>query len=360
MLLAKQVDRGRMSQEKADGILARITPTDDPADAAGYDLVIEAVFESMKLKHQVFGEILEHVANDALLASNTSSLPITELAEGVDRQDDFVGLHFFSPVDKMPLVEIIRGERTSDATLARALDVVRQLKKTPIVVNDSRGFFTSRVIGTFLNEAVAMVGEGVNPVSIERAGQQAGYPAAPLQLMDELTLTLPRKLRDEAKEAVEAAGGTYTPHPAEAVIDRMVTEFGREGKAAGAGFYEYADGKRAGLWPGLYEHFVRDDADVPFEDMKERMLFAEALETVRCVDEGVIEEPADANIGSIFGIGFPAWTGGVVQYIDQYPGGTTGFVARAKELADRYGEQFSPPPSLVEKAERGEPFRTPR
>ncbi len=358
-LLAKQVERGRMSQEKADGILARITATDDPADAAGCDLIIEAVFESMTLKHQVFGEILEHVADDALLASNTSSLPITELAEGVDRQDDFVGLHFFSPVDKMPLVEIIRGERTSDATLARALDVVRQLKKTPIVVNDSRGFFTSRVIGTFLNEAVAMVGEGVNPVSIERAGQQAGYPAAPLQLMDELTLTLPRKLRDEAKEAVEAAGGTYTPHPAEAVVDRMVAEFGREGKAAGAGFYEYADGKRAGLWPGLYEHFVRDDADVPFEDMKERMLFAEALETVRCFDEGVIEEPADANIGSIFGIGFPAWTGGVVQYIDQYPGGTTGFVARAKELADRYGEHFTPPPSLVTKAERGELFRTP-
>lgn len=356
-LLGKQVERGRMEQAKADEILARIHPTADPADAAGCDLVIEAVFESVELKHRVFGEIEEHVTGDALLGTNTSSLPITQLAEGVQRAEDFIGLHFFSPVDKMPLVEVIRGERTSDAALARALDVVRQLKKTPIVVNDARGFFTSRVIGTFLNEAVGMVAEGVHPQSIEQAGAQAGYPAPPLQLMDELTLTLPRKLRDEARAAVEAEGGTYTPHPAEAVMDRMVEEFGREGKAAGAGFYEYADGKRAGLWSGLHEHFVRDDADVPFEDMQERMLFAEALETVRCFDEGVITEPADANIGSIFGIGYPAWTGGVVQYIDQYPGGTTGFVARAKELADRYGEQFLPPASLVEKAERGEPFR---
>jgi 3-hydroxyacyl-CoA dehydrogenase / enoyl-CoA hydratase / 3-hydroxybutyryl-CoA epimerase len=356
-LLAKQVERGRMDQAKADEILARIHPTTDAADTAGCDLVIEAVFESVDLKHRVFQEVEQHVSDDALLGSNTSSLPITQLAEGVQRQDDFIGLHFFSPVDKMPLVEVIRGERTSDAALARALDVVRQLKKTPIVVNDSRGFFTSRVIGTFLNEAVAMVAEGVNPVSIERAGQQAGYPAPPLQLMDELTLTLPRKLRDEAKAAVEAEGGVYTAHPGEAVIDRMVEEFDRGGKAAGAGFYDYEEGKRTHLWRGLWEHFATDAAEVPFEDLKERMMFAEALETVRCFDEGVIEEPADANIGSIFGIGFPAWTGGVVQYIDQYPGGTTGFVARAKELADRYGDHFVPPASLVERADRGEPFR---
>jgi 3-hydroxyacyl-CoA dehydrogenase / enoyl-CoA hydratase / 3-hydroxybutyryl-CoA epimerase len=319
--------------------------------------VIEAVFESVDLKHRVFQEIEEHVSDDALLGSNTSSLPITQLAEGVQRQDDFIGLHFFSPVDKMPLVEVIRGERTSDAALARALDVVRQLKKTPIVVNDSRGFFTSRVIGTFLNEAMAMVAEGVNPVSVERAGEQAGYPAPPLQLMDELTLTLPRKLRQETIAAIEAEGGTYTPRPSDTVVDRLIDDFGREGKSAGAGFYEYEDGKRVRLWPGLFEHFVKDDVEVPFEDMKERMLFAEALETVRCFDEGVITEPADANIGSIFGIGFPAWTGGVVQYIDQYPGGTAGFVARAKELADRYGDHFVPPASLAQKAERGEPFR---
>jgi 3-hydroxyacyl-CoA dehydrogenase / enoyl-CoA hydratase / 3-hydroxybutyryl-CoA epimerase len=356
-LVTKGVERGKVSQDKGDALLARITTTDDYADLAGCDLVIEAVFESTDLKHRVFGETEPVVADDALLCSNTSTIPITELAGGVQRQSDFIGLHFFSPVDKMPLVEIIRGERTSDAAVARAIDLVQQIRKTPIVVNDSRGFFTSRVIGTFLNEAVAALGEGVNPVTIERAGEMAGYPAAPLQLMDELTFTLPRKIRNEAKAAVEAGGGTWTPHPAEAVLDAMIDEHGREGRAQGSGFYEYADGKRTRLWPGLWEHFVRDDADVPLEDLKDRMLFAEALETVKCFDEGVLESYADANIGSIFGIGFPAWTGGVAQYIDGYPGGTTGFVARCKELADRYGERFQPPASLVAKAEAGEAFR---
>jgi 3-hydroxyacyl-CoA dehydrogenase / enoyl-CoA hydratase / 3-hydroxybutyryl-CoA epimerase len=256
-------------------------------------------------------------------------------------------------------VEIIRGEQTSDAAVAKAVDLVQQIRKTPIVVNDSRGFFTSRVIGTFLNEAIAALGEGVDPVMIERAGEMAGYPAAPLQLMDELTLTLPRKIRNETKAAIEREGGTWTPHPAEAIVDAMIDEHGREGRSQGKGFYEYdEDGKRTGLWRGLWEHFVRDDVDVPLEDLKDRMLFAEALETVKCFDEGVLSSYADANIGSIFGIGFPAWTGGVAQYIDGYPGGTTGFVARCKELADRYGDRFTPPASLAAKAETGERFRS--
>ncbi len=357
-LVAKGVERGKVTAEKGQALLDRITPTDDVADLAGCDLVIEAVFESTELKHRVFGETEPVVASDALLCSNTSTLPITDLAEGVERQQDFVGLHFFSPVDKMPLVEIIRGERTSDAAVARAIDVVQQIKKTPIVVNDSRGFFTSRVIGTFLNEAVAMLGEGVHPVTIERAGERAGYPAPPLQLMDELTLTLPRKIEAEYRAAAERAGEPYEPHPAFDLLDRMVEEFGREGRAGGAGFYDYAeDGSRERLWPGLLEHVTSGDADLPMEDLVERMLFAEALETVKCFDEGVITGFPDANIGSIFGIGFPAWTGGVAQYVDQYAGGTTGFVARCKELADRYGDRFVPPASLVAKAESGEPFR---
>jgi 3-hydroxyacyl-CoA dehydrogenase / enoyl-CoA hydratase / 3-hydroxybutyryl-CoA epimerase len=367
-LVAKGVERGKVTQAKGDALLERITTTDDYADLAGCDLVIEAVFESTELKHQVFSETEPVVNDDALLCSNTSTIPITGLAEGVARREDFIGLHFFSPVDKMPLVEIIRGEQTSDAAVAKAIDLVQQIRKTPIVVNDSRGFFTSRVIGTFLNEAVAALGEGVDPVMIERAGEMAGYPAAPLQLMDELTLTLTRKIRNETKAAVEREGGTWTPHPAEVVIDAMVDEHGREGRAAGAGFYEYGeDGKRTRLWRGLWEHYVGDDVsahaadgaagDVPLEDLKDRMLFAEALETVKCFDEGVLESFADANIGSIFGIGFPAWTGGVAQYIDGYPGGTTGFVARCKELADRYGDRFIPPASLVARAESGERFR---
>ncbi|GGR25029.1 3-hydroxyacyl-CoA dehydrogenase NAD-binding domain-containing protein [Streptomyces roseolus] len=356
-LCAKAVSRGRTTQEKADALLARITPTADPQALAGCDAVIEAVFEDTALKHKVFQEIQHVVDADALLCSNTSTLPITVLAEGVERQADFIGLHFFSPVDKMPLVEIIKGERTGDEALARAFDLVRQINKTPIVVNDSRGFFTSRVIGHFINEGVAMVGEGIEPASVEQAAAQAGYPAKVLSLMDELTLTLPRKIRNETKKAIEEAGGTWVTHPGEVVIDRMVDEFGRPGRSGGAGFYDYAeDGARGKLWPGLREHFTKPGYEIPFRDMQERMLFSEALDTVRLLEEGVLTSVADANIGSIMGIGFPAWTGGILQYVNGYEGGVAGFVARARELAETYGERFAPPALLVEKAERGETF----
>ncbi|MFF8914343.1 3-hydroxyacyl-CoA dehydrogenase NAD-binding domain-containing protein [Streptomyces sp. NPDC015032] len=356
-LLDKALSRGRTTEAERDKLLARITPTGDPADLAGCDAVIEAVFEDTALKHKVFQEIRDVIEPDALLCSNTSTLPITVLAEGVSRPADFIGLHFFSPVDKMPLVEIIKGERTGDEALARAFDLVRRIKKTPIIVNDSRGFFTSRVIGQFINEGVAMVGEGAEPASVEQAAAQSGYPAKVLSLMDELTLTLPRKIRNETKRAVEEAGGTWAGHPADAVIDRMVDEFDRPGRSGGAGFYEYDEnGKRTRLWPGLREHFTKPDNDIPFIDMKERMLFSEALDSVRCLEENVLVSVADANIGSIMGIGFPPWTGGVLQYINGYAGGLPGFVARARELAERYGDRFLPPALLLEKAAKGETF----
>ncbi|MGW4533703.1 3-hydroxyacyl-CoA dehydrogenase NAD-binding domain-containing protein [Nocardia sp. NPDC004340] len=350
----KALSRGETTQETSDALLARITPTADPADFAGVDFVIEAVFESPELKAKVFGEIEHIVKADAVLGSNTSTLPITGLAQGVQRPEDFIGIHFFSPVDKMPLVEIIRGEQTSDATLAKVFDYVLQIEKTPIVVNDSRGFFTSRVIGAFLDEAVAAVGEGVEPASIEQAGSQAGYPAPPLQLWDELTLTLPRKVRQESRAALEAAGGYWISHSSEAVIDRMIDEFDRKGRSTGGGFYDYIDGKRTQIWPGLREAFTSGSTQISIDDLSDRMLFAEALETVKCFDEGVLNSVQDANIGSLLGIGFPAWTGGVIQFINQYEGGLSGFVTRARDLAARYGDHLLPPQSLVEKAARGE------
>ena len=352
----KALSRGKTTQEKSDALLARITPTVDPEDFKGVDLVIEAAFESVEVKHKVFQEIEDIVEPNAILGSNTSTLPITILAQGVKRQEDFIGIHFFSPVDKMPLVEIIRGEKTSDEVLAKVIDYTLQIRKTPIVVNDSRGFFTSRVIGTFVNEAIAAVGEGVEPAFIEHAGTQAGYPAAPLQLMDELTLTLPQKIRKETEAALKAEGKSIPEHGSNAVVDWMV-ENGRTAKKDGKGFYDYDEnGKRTGLWPGLREQFNSGSTKIPLEDMKERMLFAEALETVKCFDEGVLTSVPDANIGSIFGIGFPAWTGGVIQYINQYEGGLQGFVDRANDLASKYGKHFEPPQSLVDKAAKGEKF----
>lgn len=333
-LVAKGVERGKTTQEKGDALLARITPTTDAAAAEGADLVIEAVFEDPGVKAQVFGEIEPHLAPDALLGSNTSTLPITQLAEGVSRPADFIGLHFFSPVDKMPLLEIIKGKETSDETLYRALDVAKQIAKTPIVVNDSRGFFTSRVIGTFINEGIAMLTEGVPASTIEQASSQAGYPAPVLQLSDELNLKLMRKIRNAAKAAADASSSGWDSHPSETVIDRMLDEFDRPGKLEGKGFYEYAEGKRAGLWKGLRDAFpsVADPSTISLKDLEERMLFIETIETVKCLDEGVIESVADANIGSIMGIGFPGWTGGVLQYANGYDGGLAGFVARASTL----------------------------
>jgi 3-hydroxyacyl-CoA dehydrogenase/enoyl-CoA hydratase/3-hydroxybutyryl-CoA epimerase len=357
-LLDKAIARGRTSQAEADALLGLITASADYADLAGCDLLDEAVFENAALKRPVRGAAEPALAADALIGSNTSTLPITGLAEGVSRPGDVIGLHFFSPADRMPLLEIIRGEQTTDAALARALDFAAQIGKTPIVVHDSRGFFTSRVIGTFVNEALAMLGEGVHPATIEQATTQTGYPVGALQLADELNLELFVKIRDEARDALQRAGGHYEPHPAESVVDRMI-ELGRPGRLRGAGFYDYEEnGRRTGLWQGLGAHFplLSDPAAVDLRELGERMLIVEAVEAARCVEEGVLTSSADANIGSIMGIGYPAWTGGVLQYINGFPGGVGAFVARADELAGRNGERFRPNPLLRKKAENGERF----
>ncbi|WP_342661431.1 Fatty acid oxidation complex subunit alpha (plasmid) [Rhodococcus ruber] len=349
-VLGKQVARGTRTEESAAEILTRITPVTDPADFAGVDLVIEAVFEDPDLKAKVFGEVLDVVASDAVLASNTSTLPISQLAGAVDRPADFIGLHFFSPAERMELVEIIVGEHTSDATLAKAFDIVRQLRKTPIVVGDGRGFFTSRVILTRLLEAAAMVGEGISPSSIEQASRQAGYPLGTLALSDETSLALPHKIYGQFRAEAQRTGADFHEHPGDTVLTRLVDALGRTGRAAGAGYYEYVDGRRTSVWAGLEDEFGPSRPADDLDELKDRLLFAEALETARCLESGLLRSTADANVGSMLGIGFPTWTGGAAQFVAGYPGGVAAFVARARELAERYGPRFLPPKSLVREA----------
>ncbi len=353
-LLDQLVSRGHMAAEKRDAILGRIKASASDADFEGCDLIIEAVFENRELKAKVSAAAEAAALPDAVIASNTSTLPITGLARAVARPEKFIGLHFFSPVDRMPLVEIIRGEKTSDETLARGFDYVLQIKKTPIVVNDSRGFFTSRVFGTFTNEGIAMLGEGVSAATIENETRKAGMPVGPLAISDEVSMGLMAHIRNQTAEDLKAEGRVMPQHPAFAVIDLMLNEYKRPGKAAGGGFYEYPAGGRKQLWPGLKARFEKADRQIPQEDVRDRILFIQAIETVRCVEEGVLHSTADANIGSIFGIGYAAWTGGVLQFINQY--GPRDFVARARYLAEQYGERFEPPALLLDKAAKGELF----
>lgn len=355
-LLDKKVSRGRMSADDRQATLDRIKATNSAEDLAGCDLIIEAVFEDSDLKAKVTQEAEQQLVDGGLFASNTSTIPITQLASASEKPDKFIGLHFFSPVDKMQLVEIIVGEKTSDDTLARAFDYVQQIGKIPIVVNDSRGFFTSRVFGTFVNEGVAMVKEGIHPASIENAGILAGMPVGPLAVCDEVSLTLIQHVRNQSRKDIEASGGSWTPHPAEAVVDAMVDEFGRKGKAAGAGFYDYPTSGKKQIWPGLIEHFTdrKAGSTTDLQTLKDRLLFIQSIETVRCLEEGVLRTVEDANIGSIFGIGFAAWSGGAIQFINQY--GVRAFTERAKVLAEAFGERFTPPKLLLDKAERNERF----
>lgn len=353
-LLDKKVARGQLSSEQRDITLARIQPTAQDADLAGCDLIIEAVFEDRELKARVSAAAQQVVGDQALIASNTSTLPITGLARAVPDPSKFIGLHFFSPVDKMPLVEIIKGAQTSDESLARGFDFVLQIKKTPIVVNDSRGFFTSRVFGTFTNEGIAMLGEGVAAPLIETEARKAGMPIGPLAISDEVSLSLMSHIRQQTAKDLEAEDRPLPSHPAFAMIDLMLNQYQRAGKAAGAGFYDYPPGAQKHLWPELKARFERADRQIPAKDVRDRLLFVQALETVRCVEEGVLMSTADANIGSIFGIGFAPWTGGALQFINQY--GVKDFVARSQYLTEQYGERFTPPALLLAKASRGELF----
>ena len=353
-LLDKKLERGQTTAEKRGAVLNRIHATASDADLKGCDLIIEAVFEDRALKGKVTRAAHDAALPEAVIASNTSTLPITGLAEAIPQQNRFVGLHFFSPADKMQLVEIIRGQRTDDATLARAFDYVLQIKKIPIVVNDARGFFTSRVFGTFVNEGMAMLGEGVNPALIENVAVQAGMPVGPLAVSDEVSMLLMKRIRKQTTADLAVEGKPYPTHAADAVVDRMVDELDRSGRANGGGFYDYPTDAKKRLWPRLAKTFGNGHADILPADIRDRLLFVQAIETVRALEEGVLASTADANIGGIFGIGYAAWTGGPLQYINQY--GLAAFVDRARCLAERYGKRFAPPERLLEQAASGKPF----
>jgi 3-hydroxyacyl-CoA dehydrogenase/enoyl-CoA hydratase/3-hydroxybutyryl-CoA epimerase len=331
-----------------------IKPTASVRDLEGCDLIIEAVFEKRDLKAQVTKEAEPMLAPGGIFASNTSTLPITGLAQASAKPENFIGLHFFSPVDKMQLVEIIKGKKTSPETLARAYDYVLQIAKIPIVVNDSRGFYTSRTFGTFVAEGCSMLAEGIPAAAIENAGRLAGMPVGPLAVIDETSMSLSVHVMEQTRADLEAEGKKYVPQPGQEVIVRMVKEFKRPGRAGGGGFYEYPKEGKKYLWPELAKIYGRKNAKWDFEELKERILYRQAIETARCLEEGVLEHVHDGNIGSIFGIGFPAWTGGALQYVNHV--GTKKFVKRADELAKKFGPRFAPPKLLRDLAAKGKPL----
>jgi 3-hydroxyacyl-CoA dehydrogenase/enoyl-CoA hydratase/3-hydroxybutyryl-CoA epimerase len=350
-LVADRVKRGRMSQAEADALLARIHPTADFADLKGCELVIEAVFEDRRIKADVTKQAEAVIGTDAIFASNTSTLPITGLAEASARPASFIGLHFFSPVDRMPLVEIIRGKPTTHATLAKAMDYVKAIRKTPIVVNDSRGFFTSRVFGTYVREGLAMLAEGVYPALIDNAGRMAGMPVGPLALADEVSLELMHRVGTQTRKDL---GDAYEATPADPLVELMVDRLGRLGKKVGKGFYDYPEGGRKQLWPGLTEHFPPAAEQPSVDEVVKRLIYIQSIETARCMEENVVTDPRDADVGSIMGWGYPPFRGGVASQIDMV--GVGRFVEECDRLAQQYGPRFAPPQLLRDMAAKGESF----
>ncbi len=343
-LAAKAITRGRMNEVQKAQLLSLIVPTGDAADLKGCDLIIEAVFEQRDLKAKVTQEAEPMLAAGGVFASNTSTLPISGLARASASPARFVGLHFFSPVDKMKLVEIIRGQQTDDETIARAYDYVLAIGKTPIVVNDSRGFFTSRVFGTFVMEGVAMLAEGLPAPLIEHAGLAAGMPVGPLAVVDETSLSLSVHVMEQTRADLAAVGKSVEPDAGQRLIELMVKELKRPGRAGGGGFYDYPAGQPKALWPGLKAHFEKPGVHAEVAELSQRILYRQAIETARCLSEGVLTSTHDANIGSIFGIGFPAWTGGAMQFI--YSEGMAAFEANAAALASKHGPRFALSPEV--------------
>jgi 3-hydroxyacyl-CoA dehydrogenase / enoyl-CoA hydratase / 3-hydroxybutyryl-CoA epimerase len=348
--LAKAVERKAKTEAEVQATLAHITATETYSDLGGCDLVIEAVFEDPHIKADVTRKAESILGSAAIFATNTSTLPITDLAKASARPTQFIGMHFFSPVERMPLIEVILGQLTSPETLAKALDLVAQLRMTPIVVKDSRGFYTSRVFQTFIHEGMKMLEDGVAPAMIENAAKFAGFPLGPLALTDEVTIELPWKI---VREAEAAMGDRYVRPCSYEVMRHMIEDLQRCGRRYGKGFYEYLDnGKR--LWPGLRQAYPPSVEQPSIDELKKRFLYVQSLETARCLEEGVISHAADADVGSLLGWGFPSWTGGPISLIDTI--GIAQFVAQCGQMAELYGARFAPSAWLSAKAERGEAF----
>jgi len=357
-LLKKRLSRGQIDQAKYDALLGSVTATTDYDLIKGSDLVIEAVFENREIKADVTKRAEAQLAEGAVFGSNTSTLPISGLAEASVRPEDFIGIHFFSPVDKMMLVEIIMGEKTGQEALAKSLDYVLKIKKTPIVVNDSRGFYTSRCFSTFLMEGMAMLEEGYSPVVIDNVGRMTGMPRGPLEMHDDVALDLSYKI---AKQTAIDLGDKYVPSEGSDIVAKMV-EGGRFGRKNGKGFYDY-DSKPKTLWKGLAELApvtkANDRAEEPsalawIDELKTRLLYRQAVEVARCWEEGVIDDPREADLGAILGWGFAPWTGGPITLIDQT--GVAKFVETADRLAATYGDRFKVPQLLRDMAAQGRTF----
>ena len=347
-LLAKAASGAPGTAGNSADLLERIRPTANFEDLGGVDLIIEAVFEERVIKAEVTAKAARVVPQEAVFASNTSTLPITGLAETFDRPAQFIGLHFFSPVDKMQLVEVIPGAKTAPATLAKALDLVQQIRKTPIVVNDRRGFYTSRCFRVFPEEGMTMLTEGIKPALIENAGRMAGMPVGPLAVADEVSLQLMYKVR--AAERADL-GDAYQHDPAEPVLKLFVEKLGRLGKKSRAGFYDYpADGRKV-LWNGLATHFPVAARQPTLHEVKTRILYRQALEAARCLEDNVITKPADGDLGAVFGWGFAPFTGGPFSLIDTV--GVGAFVKECERLSQAYGARFSPPELLRKAAAEG-------
>ncbi|WP_150290349.1 3-hydroxyacyl-CoA dehydrogenase NAD-binding domain-containing protein [Sphingobium estronivorans] len=351
-VLKKRLGRG-MTPEKMAEVLARVTPTTDYAALAGADFVIEAVFEDVGIKAEVTKKVEEVLGADTIFGSNTSTLPITRLAKAWSKPENFIGIHFFSPVEKMPLVEIILGKETGPAAIAKAMDFVSQIKKTPIVVNDSRGFYTSRCFGTYVQEGVEMVAEGINPALIENAGRQLGMPVGPLAVGDEVSIELGHKIVVAAQKEL---GDAYVAQPSDAVMAKMV-EMGRLGRKSAKGWYDYPEGGKKHLWTGLEEMFPRAAVQPDVEEVKERLLYRQLVECARCFEEGVLETPEDGDIGAIFGWGFAPYTGGPFSHMDTV--GIGHVVAVLERLAASHGNRFAPTVQLQDMAASGATFYHP-